>query len=265
MKVIKIVLKSLILLILVSSCRDPSIEIADDITEVIDVIDKKLWILQNKRYPNAGIDLYNETTGVIEVELDLPSSIESAHALAYDGEFLWLGGIGENESLYKLNPLTGDVISEIPNIRTEGIAVDGNNLYYSVYETNTINKIEKNGTFIETITPRNIAPEHSIPDIAIDGGNLYYLRYLSFTETAPVVKLNLSSNNEVFIDIGESIDTYCLAIFNNEIVAVTLLNNISRFDKNSGDFISSNLVHEDIENAWITAIAPHYEIIEAEE
>ena len=258
MKAVKVIFKSLILLVLVSSCTDPYINLIPNTTEEIDGADKKLWILQNRRYANSGIDLYNETTGIIEAELDLPSGIESAHALAYDGEFLWLGGIGENESLYKLDPETGDVISEIPNIRTEGIAVKGDYLYYSVYETNTIRKITKGGTYIETITPTNINPSHSIPDIAIDGNDLYYLRYLTFTETEPVVKLNLSSKEETLISLDGSIDTYCLTIFNSEIVGVGLTNDINRFNKFVGSFISSNPTHEDSRNAWITAIAPYY-------
>jgi len=241
MKVTKIILKSLIILVLVSSCKDPYIDITND-TEVLlnDSIDKKLWLLKHRKYQDSGIQ-----------------DLESPHALAYDGEFLWVGGIGEDESIHQIDPQTGETLFEIPNIRTEGIAVDDNYLYYSVYETNIINKIEKNGTFVEEIVAKNASL--SIPDIAIDGNNLYYLRY---TATEPLVRLNLSSKNENFIDISGSIDTYSLAIFNNEIVGVTLLNGISRFKQNSGDFISSNIT--DVEG-WITAIAPYYEVIEGEE
>lgn len=257
MKVIKTILKSLILLILVFSCKDPYIDITNSIV-IPDTIDKKLWLLKHRRYQDSGIHLYNETSGFIELELDLPKDLESPHALAYDGESLWVGGIGEDESILQLDPQTGEILSEIPDIRTEGIAAIGDYLYYSVYETDIIKKIEKNGTFVEEITVQN-ASSLSIPAIATDGNNLYYLR---FTPEAPVVKLNLSSKNESFISLAESVDTYCLAIFNNEIVSVTSLNGISRFDKNSGYLISSNITDID---GWITAIAPHYEIIESEE
>lgn len=256
MKVTKIILKSLILLILVSSCRDPFFKITKD-TEILDTIDKKLWLLKHRKYEKPGIYLYNETSGLLEIELDLPKALESPHALAYDGESLWVGGIGENESIHQIDPQTGAILSEISGIRTEGIAVDKDYLYYSVYETNIINKIEKNGTFVEEIITQNASL--SIPDIAIDGNNLYYLRY---TATEPVVKLNLSNKNEIFIALAESVDTYSLAIFNSEIIGVTLLNGISRFEQNSGDFISSNLTGIE---GWITAIAPYYEIIEPEE
>lgn len=257
MRVVKIILKSLIFLTLVSSCKDYFIEIADVDTVAQDTIDKKLWILKHRKYQDQGIYLYNETSGILEVELDLPKDLESPHAMAYDGESLWVGGIGENESIHQLDPQTGETLSEIPNIKTEGIAVDENYLYYSVYETNIINKIEKNGTFVEEIVTKNASL--SIPAITIDNNNLYYLRY---TVTEPVVKLNLASRNESFIALAGSIDTYSLTIFNSEIVGVTLLNGISRFEQNSGDFISSNLTGIE---GWITAITPHYEVIESEE
>jgi len=257
MKIPKTIIKSLILLILLSSCRDPYFEIANNTELIDDTIDKKLWLLKHRKYQDSGIHLYNETSGVLEVELDLPDGLESPQALAYDGEFLWVGGIGEEESIHQIDPLTGATLSVIPNIRTEGIAVDEDYLYYSVYETNIINKIEKNGTFVEEIVVKNASL--SIPAIAINGNSLYYLR---FTETEPVVKLNLSSKNESFIDISESIDTYSLTIFNNEIVGVSLLNGIKRFNKNTGNIISSSITDID---GWITAIAPHYETIEAEE
>lgn len=256
MKAAKIIVKSFIFLMLFSSCRDYYIDISNDVV-VPEIIDKKLWILKHRRYQEPGIYLYNETSGILELELDLPKDLESPHAIAFDGESLWVGGIGEDETIYELDPQTGETLSEIPNIKTEGIAVDENYLYYSVYETNSIIKIDKNGTFIEEIVTKNASL--SIPDIAIDGNNLYYLRY---TETDPVVKLNLSSRDESFIELGGSIDTYSLTIFNSEIVGVTLFNGISRFRQHSGSFISSNLTGIE---GWITAIAPHYEIIAPEE
>ena len=110
MKVTKIILKSLILLILVSSCNKYSIVIGDN-TEVLDTIDKKLWLLKHRKYQKPGIYLYNETSGFLEIELDLPKDLESPHAIAYDGESLWVGGIGEDESIHQLDPQTGATLS----------------------------------------------------------------------------------------------------------------------------------------------------------
>lgn len=256
MKTIKALVKSIILIFLISSCNDPYIQFPSNSQVVNDTIDKKLWLLKHRRYQEPGIYLYNETNGLLERELELPENLESPHAMAYDGEFLWVGGIGEEESLYQIDPQTGAIISEIPNIRTEGIAVDNDYIYFSVYETNIINKIEKNGTFVEEIVTQNASL--SIPDIAIHGNYLYYLRY---TVTNPVVKLNLSNKNESFISLAGSIDTYCLTTFNNELVGVTLVNGISRFEQSSGNLISSNFTGIE---GWITAIAPYYETIESE-
>ncbi|MDX8552847.1 hypothetical protein MK851_04300 [Tenacibaculum sp. 1B UA] len=258
MKAIKVLVKSIIFLFLISSCNEPYIKFSSNnqVVNDTDTIDKKLWLLKHRRYQEPGIYLYNETSGVLEKELELPKNLESPHAIAFDGKFLWVGGIGEEESIYQIDPHTGAIISEIPNIRTEGIAVDGDYIYYSVYETNIINKIDKNGTFVEEIVTQNASL--SIPDIAIDGNKLYYLRY---TVTDPIVKLNLSNKNESFIPLSGNIDTYCLTIFNSEIIGVTLLNGISRFKQSSGDFISSNTTGIE---GWITAIAPHYETIEPE-
>lgn len=257
MKVTKTIVKSIILLLLIVSCREPHIEFTDYVEVQDDLIDKKLWILKHRRYQDPGIYLYNETSGFFELELDLPDGLESPHALAYDGEYLWVGGIGEDDAIHQLDPQTGATLSEIPNIRTEGLTVDEDYLYYSVYETNRIRKITKNGTFVEEIVAENASL--SIPDIAIDNNNLYYL---SYSPTEPIVRLNLSSRDESFMELGGSVDTYCLTIFDSEIVGVTLLNGISRFEQNSGDFISSNFTGIE---GWITAIAPYYEIVETEE
>ena len=52
--------------------------------------------------------------------------------------------MGQNKSIYQLNPENGAIISEIQNIRTEGIALLDDYLYY--INVNIINKVEKNGT-----------------------------------------------------------------------------------------------------------------------
>ena len=249
----KPILTLLIIIFLASSCNyDP-----DDITEnlvltdsIIDEnIEYKWWILTHRNYEAPGIYLYNETTSTIELKLDLPANLESPHALEYDGESLWVGGVGENESIYQLNPENGGIISEIKNIKTEGIALLGEYLYYS--DNKTINKIEKNGAFIEGILTKNSS--YNIPDIAIANNHLYYLRY---SETEPVIKLNLSNKKESGIPMTESTGTYCLAISNNEIITLNPFNEISRFNLSTGKFISSTTT---IIKGWITAIAPYYE------
>jgi len=213
--------------------------------------ENKWWILTHTSYQNPGIFLYNETTATIELELKLPDNLESPHALAFDGTSLWVGGNGENESLYQLNPETGDILSEIKNINTEGIAIQDNYIFYS--NLNTINKIERNGTFIEAIETQNTAL--NISDIAINNNTLYYLRY---SETAPIVKLNLTTKSETPINNIETSGTYCLSFFENKLITVSALNEIA-YNSSLTGVIS---VHTTGIEGWITAIAPYYEITE---
>jgi hypothetical protein len=251
MKAPKTIFTLLLLTILASSCNYD----LDDITENVVLTDSisnenieyKWWILTHKNYEAPGIYLYNETTTEVELKLDLPENLESPHALAYDGASLWVGGNGENESIYQLNPENGAIISEIKNIKTEGIALLNEYIYYS--SDKIINQIEKNGTLVEEIATKNSS--YNIPDIAIDGNDLYYLRY---SEKEPVIKLRLSNKEESKIPITESIGTYCLTIANNEIITINPFNEISHFNLNTGDLISSNTTTI---KGWITAITPY--------
>ena len=249
MKNLKYIITLLILTVLITSCNRDLTEdfIATDPTIPEDV-EYKWWILTHRNYAEPGISLYNETTSTIELKFDLPENLESPHALAYDGTSLWVGGIGENESIYQLNPENGAIISEIKNIQTEGIAILDDYLYYSDY--NIINKIEKNGTLIEEIATQNSS--YNIPDLAIDGNSLYYLRY---SENQPVIKLNLSSKNESAIPYLESTGTYALTISDNEIITISALNEISHHHLASGTIISKKPT---IFKGWITAIAPYF-------
>ncbi len=236
----------LVLTILGTSCNR---DLTEDIIfpSVTENVEYKWWILTHKNYESPGIYLYNETTSTIELKLDLPENLKSPHALAYDGISLWVGGNGENESIYQLNPETGAIISEIRNIKTEGIALLDDYLYYS--NDQVINKIEKNGTLVEAIPTKNSS--YNIPDIAIYGNDLYYLRY---SENEPVIKLNLSRKTESIISNIASTGTYCLTVSNYEIITVTALNEISHHNIRTGAFISTKPTEI---KGWITAIAPY--------
>jgi len=155
--------------------------------------------------------------------------------------------MGQNESIYQLNPENGAIISEIQNIRTEGIVLLDDYLYY--INVNIINKVEKNGTLVEEIPTKNSS--FNIPDIAIYGNDLYYLRY---SENEPIIKLNLSRKTESIIPNIESTGTYCLTVSNYEIITVTSLNEISHNNIRTGAFISTKTTNIE---GWITAIAPY--------
>ncbi|WP_136480141.1 YncE family protein [Cognatitamlana onchidii] len=252
MKATQTIWTLLISAIIASSCHYD----IDDITENTGLIDpvshenieNRWWILTHKNYEAPGIYLYNETTQSIELQLDLPENLESPHALAYDGEYLWVGGAGDNESIYQLDAENGSIISEIKNITTEGITAQDEFLYYS--NDKIIHKINKDGTFIEEIPTKNSS--YNIPDIAIDGNHLYYLRY---SEQDPVIKIGLSDKRESKIALTESTGTYCLTIYNNEIITVNAFNEINRFNLETGVFISTQPT---LIKGWITAIEPYY-------
>lgn len=250
MKAIKTIFNLLMLTILMSSCGKDFDDLTENIVLTDSIIEEnieyKWWILTHRNYEAPGIYLYNETASEVELKLDLPKNLESPHALAYDGESLWVGGIGESESIYQLNPENGAIISEIKNIKTEGIALLNEYLFYS--SDKMINKIERNGTLVEEISTKNSS--YNIPDLAIDGNNIYYLRY---SEKEPVIKLNLSNKKESKIPLTESTGTYCLTISNDEIITINPFNEIIHFDQKTGEFISNNAT---IIKGWITAIAP---------
>lgn len=247
MKAPQTILTLLLLTILAFSCHKDLDDIVENNVLTDENIESKWWILTHRNYEAPGIYLYNETTKTIELKLDLPKNLESPHALAYDGEFLWIGGNGENESIFQLNSENGEIISEIKNIQTEGIALLNGYLYYS--NNKIINKIKKDGTLVEEISTKNSS--YNIPDIAIDNKNLYYLRY---SEQEPIIKKSLSNKKENKIALTESTGTYCLTISNNKIITINPFNEIIRFNLKTGVFISNKATNI---KGWITAISPY--------
>jgi len=246
MKAYKILLLLILVLTSMFSCENEPVDY-----EVNMNTDTKWWILVHPSYGNPGIYLYNETKSIIERTLPLPNPNGSPHALDYDGEFLWIGGMETNASIFQLDPQDGEIISQINNIRTEGISSQNNYLFFDNY--NTVKKIRKDGTFIEEIPTINSS--HLLPDLAIDGNYLYYTRY---SENQPIVKLNLSTGEEIFIPNIENIEVNCLAINKDELITVGRrpASEIIRFDKETGVLISSKTTNI---NGWVTAIAPYFE------
>ena len=240
MKTLKIILTLIVISSITYSCETDS-----DITQ--ENKDAKWWILTHKNYESPGIYLFNETNLSVELKLDLPEGLDSPHALTYDGKSLWIGGMGSEESIYELNPETGEIISEIKNIRTEGLASSNDFLYYS--SSNKIYKIKKDGSIIDVFTTENSS--HVIPDIAVSENNLYYLRY---SEEQPIVELNLSTKQENIIPNIENAGTYCLSFHNNKLITINNSNKISSFDSKTGEFI--NDITTNI-SGWITAIEPY--------
>lgn len=222
-----------------TSCNDD-----DDDLIAIDS-DIKWWVLVHPTNGNEGIYLYNETTSSIEKKIDLPNGFSSPHALDYDGKSLWIGGFQDSASILELSPVDGSILSEIENIRTEGIACFDDYIYYS--GSTNIYKIDKQGVPIETISTQS----NVIQDIAINQSTLYYV-YNGVID--PIIKISSTDSTEGTLVETEVTGLYTLAIYNDNLIIITDSNEIRRFDINSGQKISDTTT---IIEGWITAIAPY--------
>lgn len=237
-------MKKLFILLTVISISLTSCENRDDLPSVNS--DVKWWILVHPTNGNPGLYLYNETTSTTELKLNLPDKLSSPQALGYDGKSLWVGGMGDNESIFELDPKDGMVVSEIKNHRTVGIACYNGYLYYAIYAE--IFKINKKGDPIENF---NIKSANIIEDIFIHKSDLYF----AFNaENDPIMKYNSITKEEDLIVNTQVKALYTLAIFNNNLIVVTDNNEFRRFDIETGSYISDKKIHID---GWITAIAPY--------
>lgn len=63
----------------------------------------------------AGLFLFDESRQEVVRRLTLPD-IVSPHALAWDGESLWLGGRDEQPAVHQLDPVDGREISRWPGV-----------------------------------------------------------------------------------------------------------------------------------------------------
>lgn len=227
-------------LLVLFSC-DKEVDLPTNLEE-----DTKWWLLVHPTHGNEGIYLYNETDSIVELKIELPEKLTSPHALDFDGESLWIGGAESSSSIFEISPIDGSILSEIGNVRTEGIACLNNDLYYA--GSRSIFRISKQGVPIETISTQASV----IQDIAINNSNLYYS---SNMETDPIFKVNLANSSEEKILETEVAALYTLAIQDDNLVVIAN-NKIRRFDINSGEKISDANIYLNF-YGWITAIAPY--------
>lgn len=89
-----------------------------------------LWLLIHPTdAPSRGPGIVEvDEDGVELSRLPLPPDATSPHGLAWDGSMLWMSDLG-TDGLYALDPDTGAVISFLPGISTQGVAVDGDGLW----------------------------------------------------------------------------------------------------------------------------------------
>ena len=253
MKTSKSILFLTFFLVAFFSCNDEPVDFTLEDNSASENNDIKWWILVHPSYGNPGIYLYNETNSTIENILPLPDSNGSPHALDFDGSSLWLGGASSinttngiltHNPIYELNPDNGEVISTIDNIRTEGISVSNNHIYYSTY--GQIIEITKTGTFVSSTSVENT----TINDIAICNSIKYYVYNGSID---PIIKVNEASGQDEFILETDIPNLYTLSIRDDNFVVVSN-NHFRRFDINTGEHLSDIKIEI---NGWITAIAPY--------
>lgn len=233
-----------LILVSLTSCNDDEQGLSETNS------DTKWWVLTRTGTNNVGdreIVLYNETQDLIEKTLSLPSQIDSPHALEFDGEFLWLGGMGANESIYKLDSTDGSIVAELPNIRTEGISYDNGTLYYTSY--GRIYQISENGSPIQEIT----LSDANIPtDIATYNAKIYFTYNGASDPIIKIAPTNLLEENFVETQVSA---LYTLTIHKEQLIVMTNANEIRRFDLYSGQKISDSSTPI---TGWVTAISPFY-------
>jgi len=233
-----LIITGLISIILFSCTKDEIVN--ENNTEI------KWWLLVYPNNENSGIYLYNETKSKVEISFNIPENLTSPHALDYDGKSLWVGGMGDDQSIYELSPIDGSILSEIKNIETEGIACSNDEIYYS--SNNEIHRIKKDGIPIETYL---VSPNVVIQDIDIYNSILYYVENGA---TDPIIKFDQLTQKSDTILYSNVSRLYTLATTEDNFIVVNDLNEIRRFDINSGEIVSDIKINIE---GWITAIAPY--------
>ena len=252
MKISKSILFLTFFFVTFFSCNNEPVDFTLEENSTSENNDIKWWILVHPSYGNPGIYLYNETESTIENILPLPEPDGSPHALDFDGNSLWLGGTRSNNDvgiitynpIYEINPDTGEVISSIENIRTEGIAVSDNHIYYSTY--GQINEITKTGTLVSSIS----VEDSGITDLALYNSKKYYV-YNGTID--PIIWINETTGQNEFVLETNIPNLYTLSIRDDNFVVVSN-NHFRRFDLNTGEHLSDIKIEID---GWITAIAPY--------
>jgi len=232
-----LIITGLISLILFSCTKDEVVN--ENSTDI------KWWLMVHPSYENSGIYLYNETKSMVEISFNIPENLTSPHALDYDGKSLWIGGMGDEQSIFELSPNDGSILSEIKNIETEGIACSNDEIYYS--SNNEIHRIKKDGTPIETYS----VSTNVINDIDIYNSNLYYVQNGA---TDPIIKFDLLTQKSDTILYSNVSNLYTLTTSEDNFIVVNDLNEIRRFDINSGEIVSDIKINIE---GWITAIAQY--------
>lgn len=227
---------------------------------------KKWWILSHKSYGEPGIILYNETTDEIEKLLPIPNPELSSHALDYDGGSLWLSGAlpsktnpyRECDTLFQISPEDGSVISAMPGIRTQGVSVSDDYIYYSGWSFSraAIYTITKAGELVDTYQTEELI--HSLE--VIEGVEMYAM---TANKESPLLHLDLATNKLDTIFLPGHKSRRNIIIENNEIITIeqggiNSPNILKRYNKETQELISEKIISV---NGWLTAFAPYTDYV----
>lgn len=194
-----------------------------------------------------GLYLFDEDRQVVVRRLPAPD-ISSPHALAWDGESLWLGGADlDDPAVVQMDPLDGRELSRWPGVWTEGIAFDGTDFWYGPMEPQDrlIRRVDHSGSVLASFT---LADGDVVQDMVSANGALYYLVN---DDEDRIVRVDTESGSTVEVARGVHQAPYSLG-FDGTYLAVAVDGRILRFDTDSGA-----LVRDDpfAVLGWITAIA----------
>ena len=218
------------------------------------------WALlhPNGYTPNGpGVYLFDEPTQKWTHHVPLPPDAISPHGLAFDGRSLWVSTMSPTSTrarVYELDPDTGDIRSHIDAYASEGVTLEGDDLWicpslYANLETSLLVRMTKSGQIVRKV-PVPTVPV--IQDCVFDGQWFYLLvngagdvvYRVDPADGSSTVAISSASTSDVVYAMG----------FDGEAITVIDGNSfIDRYDRKSGKLVTQKPWKG---FGWTTAIAP---------
>ena len=207
-----------------------------------------VWVLVHPTNAplGPGLFLFDEARQAIIRRLPLPDGVTSPHALAWDGRSLWLGGVDAEPGIREIDPADGRVLSRWAFAVTEGIAIDGDTLWYAAVISTLIPLVHVagDGTTLESIT----LPEVTVQDLVMADGALYYL---VDDDADRIMRFDPATRSSTELVRNVDVAPYSLG-FDGAHLAVAVDGRIRRYDPSTGALESDRPFAVP---GWITAIA----------
>ena len=234
-----------------SSATEPDAHVAlgDGGTTIVAPVSSLAWmIVHPSDAPRGpGLYLFDESRNQVVSHLPLPDELESPHALAWDGESLWLGGAGLDSAVYELDSVDASVRSRLPNIRTEGITIEGDTLWLADddnFGSVRLVRLARDGTELFSA----LLPTTTLQDLTIARGALYYLVNDGVDR---IVRFDRATGASVDLVRGVHVAPYSLA-FDGAHLVVAVEGTLRRYDPATGELVRVSSI--DVPG-WITALA----------